>query len=97
MAGRGLEGWRGWADSAVGLAAQVTDLRFAVWALTRVADGRVVGITSVFTETPLWGWTDEERAESAVFLASTVTDPELRGDRRPRPAGSVGRARRASG
>ncbi|WP_240489772.1 hypothetical protein [Actinomadura atramentaria] len=81
MAERDLDGAQGWADGAVRLAAQITDPRFPVWALTRVADGRVAGVTSVFTQTPPWGWTEDERAESALFLASTVTDPELRADR----------------
>jgi GNAT superfamily N-acetyltransferase len=81
MAGRGLDGWCGWADAAERLAAQVGDPHFPVWTLTQTSDGRVAGITTAFTDTPSWGWTEAERAESAVFLATTVTDPELRGDR----------------
>ncbi|POM24056.1 hypothetical protein BTM25_26830 [Actinomadura rubteroloni] len=81
MDARGLDGWRDWADAAERLAAQVGDPSVPVWALIRTADDRVAGITSVYTDTPSWGWTDAERAESAVFLATTVTDPALRGDR----------------
>lgn len=82
MRERGLDGADSWGERAESLAAQAADPDFPVWACTQPdADDRIVGITSLYTETPAWGWTDEERAQPAVFLATTVTHPGLAGQR----------------
>ncbi len=44
-------------------------------------EGGLVGCTSLYEETPQWGWTDVERAETAFFLATTFTDPARRAER----------------
>lgn len=77
----GVTGWRGWQASALVLAGQAADPAFPAWVLTREGDGAVVGCTSVFEESPPWFWTEEERAEPAFFLATTVTDPAYAGQR----------------
>ncbi|HEY1699076.1 MAG TPA: GNAT family N-acetyltransferase [Trebonia sp.] len=72
------EARRGCGDAAPG---QAADPAFPAWVLTREGDGAVVGCTSVFEESPPWFWTEEERAEPAFFLATTVTDPAYAGQR----------------
>jgi hypothetical protein len=82
MREHGLDGADGWGGKAESLAAQVTDPDIPVWVCTQTdADDRVVGITSLYTETPTWGWTEAEREQPAVFLATTVTHPALAGRR----------------
>jgi hypothetical protein len=82
MREHGLDGAGGWGGKAESLAAQATDPDVPVWACTRPGDGgRIVGITTLYEETPSWGWTDEERAQPAVFLATTVTHPDYAGQR----------------
>jgi hypothetical protein len=76
----GVTGWDGWASSASVLAAQAADPGFPVWVLAR-DDGAVMGCTSLFEESPAWFWTEAERAEPAFYLATTVTHPELAGQR----------------
>ncbi|MGP3926847.1 GNAT family N-acetyltransferase [Streptomyces sp. 8N616] len=80
MVRRGLEGGEELPKRADQIAAQAADNHTPVWAMTN-PDGRLVGCTSLYEETPLWGWTDAERAESAVFLATTFTDPAARAER----------------
>jgi len=83
MRNRGLEGWQGWGASAEELAVQAGDPDSAkvgpVWVLTH--DDGIVGVTTLYEQTPLWGWTDAERAEPAIFLATTCTDPAFAGKR----------------
>lgn len=80
MRERGMNGWHSWASSAEVLAAQAGDPSFPVWVLT--ADGgAVVGCTSLYEQSPPWFWTEAEQAEPAFFLATTVTDPALAGQR----------------
>jgi hypothetical protein len=62
------------------LAAQAADPSFPVWVMTG-AGGAVVGCTSLYEQSPPWFWTDAEQAEPAFFLATTVTDPALAGQR----------------
>lgn len=82
MRNRGLDGADGWSERADDLAAQAADPDFPVWAcLQPDHDNRIVGITSLYTETPPWGWTEAERAQPALFLATTVTHPDLAGQR----------------
>lgn len=70
MLDRGLPGF---GDSAETMAAQAGDPVFPVWVLTR--DGSVMGCTTVLDESPAWCFTEEEREEPALFLASTITAP----------------------
>ena len=42
------------------------------------ADGRVVGCTTVTESTPPMAWTEEELAQSALYLYTTITDPSVR-------------------
>ncbi|WP_030917212.1 hypothetical protein [Streptosporangium amethystogenes] len=76
MREREIEGWDGWHENADMLAGQAGISGIPVWALVHTTSGIVAGVTSVFENTPSLGWPDEtERAESALFLATTVTDP----------------------
>lgn len=82
---RARSGWlreRGmpdWDDAADVLAAQAAQPGFPVWVLTD--HDRVVGCTSLFEESLAWFWTDAERAQAAIFMATTVTDPAYAGRR----------------
>lgn len=69
----GLLRWRGWEIGADVLAGQADDPRWAVWVVV-AESGAVIGVTTTDV-TPELGWTEQERAEPAVFLQSTVTDP----------------------
>lgn len=60
-------------DADVSLGAQVGDPAFPTWVL--VEDGTIVGSTTVFAESPAWCFTELERSQPAVFLASTFTMP----------------------
>lgn len=80
MVRRGLEGGDELPGRADTIAAQAADHQTPVWAMT-TPDGRLVGCTSLYDETPHWGWTDNERAESAFFLATTFTHPAWRTER----------------
>lgn len=77
---RGDANWQDFHDHAEVYAAQAADPDVPVWALAR-DDGRVLGITSLYTECPPFLFTEEERAEPSIFLATTVTDPEFAGQR----------------
>ena len=80
MRQRGIGGWQSWESSAPELAAQAADPSFPVWVLAGDGD-LVVGCTSLYEQSPPWFWTADEQAESAFFLATTVTDPALAGQR----------------
>ncbi|MFW6721227.1 GNAT family N-acetyltransferase [Streptomyces sp. MAR4 CNY-716] len=67
-------------DRANQIAAQAGDGLTPVWALTDKT-GALMGCTSLYDETPHWGWTDAERAEPAYFLATTFTHPARRQER----------------
>jgi hypothetical protein len=41
----------------------------------------VIGCTCLFDESLAWFWTEAERAEPAIFMATTVTDPAYAGER----------------
>ncbi|WP_258534393.1 GNAT family N-acetyltransferase [Streptomyces sp. PT12] len=73
MEQRGLPSWR---ENAAELASQCDNPFGDTWVLER--DGRVAGVTAVQEQGPPWGWTEEERAESALYLNTSVTDPALR-------------------
>ncbi|NUT49402.1 MAG: hypothetical protein HOV94_19150 [Saccharothrix sp.] len=70
--------WAGWDRNADELAAQLGDPRWPTWVLCDPAEG-IVGLTTAADDTPLLGWSERERAEGAVFLQSTVTDPHCSG------------------
>ncbi|SNR42861.1 hypothetical protein [Actinomadura mexicana] len=67
---RGLSAPEGIAET---LAGQVGEPEWPVWALE--ADGTVVGCTTVLSECPAWAFTQHERQQPSVFLASTWTLP----------------------
>jgi hypothetical protein len=71
MEARGLPSWRGAADDLV---AQCDNPDDDVWVLDD-ADAGVIGQTVVQEAGPPFGWTDAERAESALYLSGSVTDP----------------------
>lgn len=77
MTEHGIHGGPDWADHADTLAAQAAAPGIPVWVLTR--DERVVGCTTLLDECPVFLYTDAERAEPAIFLASTVTHPDYAG------------------
>ncbi|WP_030728628.1 acetyltransferase [Streptomyces sp. NRRL F-2890] len=70
----GLPSWR---ESAAELAGQAANPDGDVWVLAEGAR-RIIGCTTIQEQTPAWGWTDEELAEPAHYLYSTVTDPAHR-------------------
>lgn len=76
MRANGVLRWRGWESSADDLAEQAGEPGWPVWVL--VEDGTIAAVTTT-GETPELGWTDQERAEPATFLQSTVTDPAQAG------------------
>lgn len=63
-------------ESITEFARQAGDPAFPVWVLEH-ASGRVDGCTSAFDERalPAWGFTEAERAEPSLFLASSFTRP----------------------
>ncbi|MBH1936590.1 GNAT family N-acetyltransferase [Streptomyces sp. AV19] len=81
--------WRGLPDGydlekparAEAIARQATDGRTPVWLLADENNGRVLGFTSLYPETPLWGWTEAEQDEPALFMATTFTDPDRSSER----------------
>ena len=70
-------GMPSWRPSLDDLVAQTDNPCGDVWLL---ADGsRVIGRTTLQGDVPPpWGWTDAERAEHALYLTTSVTDPEFR-------------------
>lgn len=68
---RALPSWRGAKDD---LMAQCDNPEGDVWVLDDEAAG-VIGQTVVQEQGPPFGWTDAERAESALYLSGTITDP----------------------
>ncbi|WP_432014884.1 GNAT family N-acetyltransferase [Streptomyces cucumeris] len=80
MADRGVRGARGWERFAEESGRQAADPDMPVWVL--VTDtGRVIGRTTLGEQTPVWGWTEDEQAQPAYFLNTTVTHPEFTGRR----------------
>jgi hypothetical protein len=71
MEARGLPSWRGAADDLV---AQCDNPESDVWVLDDEAAG-VIGQTVVQEQGPPFGWTETERAESALYLSGSITDP----------------------
>ncbi|MFI9202309.1 GNAT family N-acetyltransferase [Streptomyces sp. NPDC053048] len=72
---RGLPSWR---ENAADLAGQAENPDGDVWVLADDDTGKVIGFITVQDQTPQWGWTDEELAEPAHYLYSSVTDPAYR-------------------
>lgn len=68
---RGLQSWRGARDDLV---AQCDNAEGDVWVLED-EDAGVIGQTVVQQQGPPFGWTDAERAESALYLSGSVTNP----------------------
>ena len=71
---RGLPSWRSERDDVV---AQCDNPEGDVWVLDDEAAG-VIGQTVVQWQGPPFGWTDAERAESALYLSGSVTDPAVK-------------------
>jgi hypothetical protein len=71
MEARGLPSWHGPRDDIV---AQCDNPERGVWVLDDEATG-VIGQTVVQRQGPPFGWTDAERAEPALYLSGSITDP----------------------
>jgi hypothetical protein len=72
---RGLPSWRLAVDDLV---SQTDNPCGDVWVLEH--DGsRVIGRTTLQVHAPPWGWTDQERAEPALYMTTSVTDQAFRG------------------
>ncbi|HVK23361.1 MAG TPA: ASCH domain-containing protein [Actinokineospora sp.] len=74
MRDHGHHRWRGLADAADHHGQQVAEPGTDVWVLVDT-DGVILGCTTASTDTPTLGWTEQERADPATFLLSTITDP----------------------
>nr|WP_086578724.1 GNAT family N-acetyltransferase [Streptosporangium minutum] len=74
MERNGLPSWRPSVDD---LAGQCGNPFGDVWVM-EMNGSRIVGRTTIQQEGPPWGWTDTERAEPALYLNTTVTDPAYR-------------------
>jgi hypothetical protein len=74
MEERGLPSWRASLDDLV---SQTANPCGDVWILELNGSG-VVGRTTLQEQGPPWGWTDEERAEPALYMTTSVTDPAFR-------------------
>ncbi|MEV4434468.1 GNAT family N-acetyltransferase [Streptomyces sp. NPDC049585] len=72
---RGLPSWR---ESAADLAGQATNPDGDVWVLADDEAEKIIGFITVQDHNPPWGWTDEELAQPAHYLYSSVTDPAYR-------------------
>ncbi|GAA3857020.1 hypothetical protein GCM10022243_22950 [Saccharothrix violaceirubra] len=72
----GFGRWVGWDRNADELASQAGSGRWPTWVLCS-GDRDVLGVTTAAVDTPDLGWGAEERAESAIFLQSTATDPRF--------------------
>src|SRR5262249_54153648 len=68
---RGLPSWR---ENAEMVATQAESPHGKMWVLAD-CDGRIAGCTTIQDETPRWGWTQEELAEPAHYLYTSITDP----------------------
>jgi hypothetical protein len=68
---RGLPSWRGAKDDLVG---SCDNPESDAWVLVDDASG-VLGQTTVQEVGPPFGWTEAERAESALYLSGSVTTP----------------------
>lgn len=74
MEARALPSWRGAAEDLI---AQCDNPESDVWVLDDDVAG-VIGQTVVQDQGPPFGWTEAERAESALYLSGSVTDPAAR-------------------
>lgn len=45
---------------------------------------RIIGRTTLQEQGPPWGWTDQQKAEPALYMTTSVTDPAFRDLRRGR-------------
>ncbi|MVO90218.1 GNAT family N-acetyltransferase [Streptomyces sp. p1417] len=70
---RGLPTWR---ESAEKVAALTHSGDGTTWVLE--ADGAPVGCTTVTDSTPPMAWSEQELAEPALYLYTTITDPRVR-------------------
>lgn len=76
MRERAIPDWPHTDEDVRTVAAQAADPSFPVWVLV---DGeQVIGCTTVFPSTPTWGWTEQELAQRAFFLATSFTHPSRR-------------------
>src|ERR1700722_4589906 len=71
MESRGLPSWR---DAADDLVVQCDNPEGDVWVLDDAA-ATLIGQTVVQEQGPPFGWTDAERAEPALYLSGSITDP----------------------
>jgi GNAT superfamily N-acetyltransferase len=78
MRARGLRGWEGWLANGQALAAQAGDPSWPLWVM--LSGGRIVGQTTLLDgQRPSVCWTAPEKAELAISMHSTVTDPQHAG------------------
>ncbi|GAB3964967.1 hypothetical protein GCM10029978_026650 [Actinoallomurus acanthiterrae] len=75
MERKGLPSW--W-DAVDDLVAQCDNPDGDVWVLVDDEHG-VVGQMVIQDQGPPWGWTAAERAETALYLSGSITDPAFRG------------------
>lgn len=75
MREQGHPRWRGLANAVDDHARHVAEPDSDVWVLVDTG-GALLGCTTAATDTPPLGWTEQERAEPATFLPSTITDPD---------------------
>jgi hypothetical protein len=74
MEDRDLPSWRGQLDNLV---EQTDNPCGDVWVLE--LDGQIIGRTTVQADAPPpWGWTSPERADHALYMTTTITDPGCR-------------------
>lgn len=74
MEERGMPSWRPRLDDLV---SQCDNPYGDVWVLEQ--DGsRIIGRTTLQEQGPPWGWTDQEKAEPALYMTTSVTDPAFR-------------------
>ena len=71
MEAKGLPSWRGAVEDLI---AQCDNSESDVWVLDDDVTG-VIGQTVLQEQGPPFGWTETERAESALYLSGSVTDP----------------------
>jgi hypothetical protein len=72
MEAKGLPSWRRAEDDLV---ASCDNPDGDVWVLDDLDGAGIIGQTTVQEVGPPFGWTDAERAEPALYLSGSVTDP----------------------
>lgn len=66
-----------WRPSVEDLVSQCDNPYGDVWVL-ELDGSQIVGRTTLQEQAPPWGWTEAERAEPALYMTTSVTDPVFR-------------------